>query len=92
MELLNEQVDKLNRENTKLKETISNLYNLMGYDICQYFYRTNSIRKTAQQFYFNSIKDCYNTLIDFNDDEYVVNKANDFSECLEEIFGKKTHE
>ena len=87
IELLNNQVDKLNRENAKLKETINNLYNLMGYDICQYFYRTNSIRKTAQQFYFNSIKECYATLVDFNDDEYVVNKANDFLECHEEIFG-----
>lgn len=90
VELLQNSINELNEENTKLKTALHNLYNLISYDICQYFYRTNSIKKTTAQFYFNNVKECYYLLVDFNDDEYVVNKATDFKECYNEIFDNKT--
>lgn len=86
---LEDKIEKLNIENEILRENIQNLHNLLGYEICLYFNKTNSIKKTREKFYFISIKHCYDTLVDFNDDNYLVKKAIDFLECYQEIFGEE---
>lgn len=82
-------IDELNKENNVLRENIQNLHNLLAYDICQYFNKCNSLKKTANKFYFENVKQCYETLIEFNDDSYLLEKAVDFIECYKDIFSKE---
>ena len=84
---LKRKINELNKENNVLRENIQNLHNLLAYDICQYFNKHNSLKKTTKQFYFENVKQCYETLIEFNDDSYLIEKAIDFVECYKEIFG-----
>jgi hypothetical protein len=84
---LTDKIYKLTKENEKLKENVKNLHNLLGYEICEYFNKTCSIKQTTRKYYFDNVKHCYDTLIEFNDDTYVMEKANDFKECYKEIFG-----
>ncbi len=83
----NSEITELTKENQKLKENIKNLHNLLGYDICEYFNKTCSLKQTAKKYYFESEKHCYETLIEFNDASYLIDKAIDFKECHKEIFG-----
>ena len=85
--VLKNKINELNKENELLKENIQNLHNLLGYEICEYFNKTKSLKKTAEKYYFQNIKHCYDTLINFNDDDYLMKNAIDFVECHREIFG-----
>jgi len=85
---LHEKINQLTRENQMLKENIQNLHNLLAYEICEYFNKTGSLKQTTQKYYFENVKHCYETLIEFNDDSYLMKKATDFKECYKEIFGR----
>jgi hypothetical protein len=85
---LKDKINELTRENQMLKENIQNLHNLLGYEICEYFNKTCSLKQTTQKYYFENVKHCYETLIEFNDDSYLMKKATDFKECYKEIFGR----
>jgi hypothetical protein len=85
---LTNKINELNKENQLLRENIQNLHNLLGYEICEYFNKTSSLKLTTKKYYFNNVKHCYDTLIEFNDDTYLMKKATDFKECYKEIFGR----
>ncbi len=85
---LKDKINELTRENQMLKENIQSLHNLLGYEICEYFNKTCSLKQTTQKYYFENVKHCYETLIEFNDDSYLMKKAIDFKECYKEIFGR----
>jgi hypothetical protein len=86
---LNDKISELTKENQKLKENVEKLHNFLGYEICEYFNKTCSIKLTTKKYYFDNVKNCYDTLIEFNADTYLMEKAIDFKECYKEIFGRE---
>ena len=76
------QLKLLKIENQNLKSNISALHNLFSHDITQFFIKSNSITKTSNKFFFDDIKDCFLTLIDFFDGIDSIKKATDFNQCF----------
>lgn len=83
-----EKINMLTNENKKLKSNIQNLQDLIGYDICKYFFRCNSLKDTANHFYFESAEDCYYALVDYNGCSDSANDADDY----ENVFKNKKKE
>lgn len=80
-----EKINMLTKENKKLKSNIQNLQDLFGYEIVQYFFRCNSLKDTANHFYFESAEDCYYALVDYNGCSDSANDADDYKE----VFGDR---
>ena len=78
----------LSDENNLLKEQIKNLQDQFGYEICLYFNRCKSISRTAENFYFESVKHCYDKLCELYGSSTPLSNAVDFSQHYEEIHGK----
>jgi hypothetical protein len=76
------------KENEKLRENIDNLRNHFSYEICKYFEKHNSIKKTAETFYFESLKECYLTLVDYYDGTETIIKAIDYKDCVDNFYDK----
>jgi hypothetical protein len=83
-----EKINMLTNENKKLKSNIQNLQDLIGYDICKYFFRCNSLKDTANHFYFESAEDCYYALVDYNGCSDSANDADDYKE----VFGDRVRD
>ena len=44
--------DELTKENNKLISKINNLRDIQGYEICEFFFDCNSLKITAEKYYF----------------------------------------
>jgi hypothetical protein len=78
---------KLDDENKNLRKTIQNLQDSQGYEISMFFNRYNSIKETQIEYYFETIKDCYEALVDYNGCSDSIQGADDYREYYKEIFG-----
>lgn len=76
-------------ENTRLKEKIQKLHDLFGLTIIEYFNECNSLRQTADYFYFEDVRDAYYSLRSYFDCSDPAKGADDYKECYKEIFGKE---
>jgi hypothetical protein len=94
-------MEDLIAENTRLKSEIKNLNGKIcklqddqGYTICKYFNSCKSLQETAEQYCFDSVKDCYHALVYYFDSEDPCKTATDYIQYYSEIFGreyKETH-
>ena len=83
-----EKINKtLLKENDELQNIICKLQDNQGFEICKYFNNCKSLKKTMEQFYFKSIKDCYGALKEYNGCSDPCEYANDYKEYYKEIFG-----
>ena len=82
----------LNNENKMLKKIIQKIQDDQGLEICEYFSECNSIRKTADKYYFDNDEDCYWALVEYFGCSDPVHRANDYEECHKEIFGSDEDE
>lgn len=79
----------LNNEISKLKKYIQKLQDDQGYEICEYFYKCNSIKDTTSKYCFEDIRDCYGALVEYNGCSDSIQDASDYIECYKEIFGRE---
>jgi hypothetical protein len=89
LKLLNK---NLSKENRKLKKNIQKLQNELGLEICEFFHNCNSIRETAEIYYFEDVRDCYEALVDYNGCSDPLYDADDFRDCYKEIFDREYSE
>ena len=82
-------IDLLKQENNNLKQHISSLRKLLGSDICKFFERCQSIRKTRTRFCYDTISECYKDLVYFYGCSDLLEDAEDYKEYFKEIFGKE---
>jgi len=87
VEELLQKIKKLEEENKKLRTTIQNLQDLQGYEISMFFNKCNSIKETQIEYCFETIKDCYYALVDYNGCSDSIQEAGDYKEYYKEIFG-----
>jgi hypothetical protein len=85
--LLRGEISELKKQNSELKHTIQNMQDNVSYEICEYFNNCNSLQKTADQFYFDNVRDCYEALVEYNGCSDSVQSADDYKKYHLEIFG-----
>jgi hypothetical protein len=83
---------KLTNENKRLRKIIQKIQDDQGLEICEYFSDCNSIRDTADNYYFDNVEDCYWALVEYFGCSDPVQRANDYEECHKEIFGSDEDE
>jgi hypothetical protein len=86
--LLKDKLEDVLKENEELKDTIQKLQDLMAYEITTYFEKCNSLKKTADKFYFENVRDCYYALCDYDGCSDSANDASDYKEYYKEIFDR----
>ena len=79
----------VDEENTRLKQKMQKLHDLIGYSIVEYFNKCNNLRQTAEHFYFENVHDVYYSLWNYYDCSDPMQGADDYNECYKEIFGKE---
>ena len=90
--LLNKKITELTKENNELKEKLQQLQNNMGYEICKYFNKHNSLEKTTEYFCFEDISDCYHALVNYYGCSDPLESAKDYQKYHKEIFGYEYEE
>lgn len=85
-QFLKNQINELAKENKRLKTNIQRLQDLFGYEICKYFNKCNSIKDTADHFYFESVNECYHALVEYYGCTDPLVKASDYNLYFNEIF------
>lgn len=78
-------MEHLINENNMLRETITKLRDHFGYEICEFFQNCNSLEETTKTFYFENIRQCYLTLVNFYDGYDIVNQAVDYEKYKNEL-------
>ena len=84
IELLLREIADLKTKNKELEYNIEQLQNVFGYEICDYFSKTNSLQKTTTFFYFSTVKDCYYALVNYYGCSDPVQNAIDYDELIGE--------
>ena len=79
---------KLNEELAILRKNIQTMQDNMGYEICEYFNKYNSIRRTTEQYFFESVLDCHEALVEYFGCSDPLQSADDYKECYREIFNR----
>jgi len=83
---------KLTNENKRLRKIIQKIQDDQGLEICEYFSDCKSISRTADNYYFDNVEDCYWALVEYFGCSDPVHRANDYQECHKEIFGSDEEE
>jgi hypothetical protein len=83
---------KLNNENKRLKKIIQKIQDEQGLEICEYFSNCKSISRTADNYYFDNVEDCYWALVEYFGCSDPLQTANDYEECYKEIFSSDEDE
>jgi hypothetical protein len=78
---------KLNNENKRLRRIIQKIQDDQGLEICEYFSECKSISRTADNYYFDDVEDCYWALVEYFGCSDPLQRANDYVECYKVIFG-----
>jgi len=56
---------KLTNENKRLRKIIQKIQDDQGLEICEYFSDCKSISRTADNYYFDNVEDCYWALVEY---------------------------
>ena len=72
--------DELTKENNKLMSKINNLRDIQGYEICEFFFACNSLKITAEKYFYDDIVECGYDLIEFQGCTDVIKCAEDYKE------------
>ena len=83
---------KLNNENKRLRKIIQKIQDDQGLEICEYFSDCKSISRTADNYYFDNVEDCYWALVEYFGCSDPLQSANDYEECYKEIFSSEEDE
>jgi len=78
---------KLTNENKRLRKIIQKIQDDQGLEICEYFSECKSISRTADNYYFDDVEDCYWALVEYFGCSDPVHSANDYEEYHKLIFG-----
>jgi hypothetical protein len=73
----------------KLRSNVQSLQDRNGLEICEYFGECNSLRRTADEYCFDNVSDCYESLSEYNSDSDFLKNAEDYMEYYSEIFGRE---
>ena len=84
---LQNKLDAIIKENDKLKINIQKLQDLMSSEICKYFDKVLSLKKTTEHFYFENIRDCYQALLEYYGCSDPIESAIDYEDYYSDIFG-----
>jgi hypothetical protein len=79
-------IEELNETIKELKRKLSELQDIFGYEINQYFFKCNSIRNTTEHFFFEDVQDCYEALKSYNGCSDPVQDAIDYEEICKEFY------
>ena len=83
---------KLTNENKRLRKIIQKIQDDQGLEICEYFSDCKSISRTADNYYFDNVEDCYWALVEYFGCSDPVHRANDYEEYHKVIFGSDSEE
>ena len=72
--------NELTKENNKLISKINNLRDIQGYEICEFFFACNSLKITAEKYFYDDIVECGYDLIEFQGCTDVIKCAEDYKE------------
>ena len=72
--------DELTKENNKLISKINNLRDIQGYEISEFFFACNSLKITAEKYFYDDIVECGYDLIEFQGCTDVIQCAEDYKE------------
>lgn len=72
--------DELTKENNKLISKINNLRDIQGYEISEFFFACNSLKITAEKYFYDDIVECGYDLIEFQGCTDVIKCAEDYKE------------
>jgi hypothetical protein len=78
---------KLTNENKRLRKIIQKIQDDQGLEICEYFSECKSISRTADNYYFDDVEDCYWALVEYFGCSDPLHSANDYEEYHKLIFG-----
>ena len=77
---------RLTNDNKRLRKIIQKIQDDQGLEICEYFSDYKSISRTAENYYFDDVEDCYWALVEYFGCSDPLQKANDYEECYKVIF------
>ena len=77
---LKNKCDELTKENNKLISKINNLRDIQGYEISEFFFDCNSLKITAEKYFYDDIVECGYDLIEFQGCTDVIRCADDYKE------------
>ena len=78
---------RLTNDNKRLRKIIQKIQDDQGLEICEYFSECKSISRTANNYYFDDVEDCYWALVEYFGCSDPLQKANDYEEYHKVIFG-----
>ena len=77
---LKNKCDELTKENKKLISKINNLRDIQAYEISEFFFACNSLKITAEKYFYDDIVECGYDLIEFQGCTDVIQCAEDYKE------------
>ena len=77
---LKNKCDELTKENKKLISKINYIRDEQGYEISEFFFDCNSLKITAEKFFYDDIVDCGNDIIHFQGCSDAIQCAKDYKE------------
>jgi hypothetical protein len=83
---------KLTNENKRFRKIIQKIQDEQGLEICEYFSDCKSISRTANNYYFDNVEDCYWALVEYFGCSDPLKSAKDYEECYKEIFSSDEEE
>jgi len=83
---------RLTNENKRFRKIIQKIQDDQGLEICEYFSDCKSISRTADNYYFDNVEDCYWALVEYFGCSDPLQSANDYEKCYKEIFSSDEDE
>ncbi len=86
IEKLKIKCDELKEKNEILTSKITWMRDEQGYEICEFFYECNSLKITAEKYYYDDIVDCGNDIIHFQGCPDAIQCAKNYKEYCRLVY------
>ena len=86
IEKLKIKCDELKEKNEILTSKITWMRDEQGYEISEFFYECNSLKITAEKYYYDDIVDCGNDIIHFQGCPDAIQCAKDYKEYCRLVY------
>jgi len=92
IEKLKIKCDELKEKNEILTSKITWMRDEQGYEISEFFFDCNSLKITAEKFFYDDIVDCGNDIIHFQGCSDAIQCAKDYKEYCSLVYGDDSDE
>lgn len=84
--------DELTKENKKLISKINYIRDEQGYEISEFFFDCNSLKITAEKYYYDDIVECGGDIIHFQGCPDAIQCAKDYKEYCRLVYDEDSDE